>query len=73
MTVPVPTVTVENKIDPVVYVIPMPPTIPALNFVTLDGGVWLTADDGRLLALYIVDMRAYQDKLNLIVEHYSQD
>ena len=55
---------------PVVIPLPLPPEKPNVTFVDKGDGIWLSYDDGRKLALYLVQMNGYQEELDRIIKYY---
>lgn len=42
-----------------------PPTVPKIQMIEKDGGHWMTTQDVTLLLIYIKEMNAYTEKLEL--------
>lgn len=69
--VSIPAVNVEVKA--VIIPIPLPPTKPSVNFSDTGEGLFLSYEDGRKLAIYLVDVEAHRKELLEILEYYKEE
>jgi hypothetical protein len=68
---------VEVDVTPIILPVPLPPEKPNTEMIDTakvnvsENGIWMSYADGRLLAMYLVDIEAYREELLRILDYYK--
>lgn len=66
------------KIEPIAFPTPIPPDRPGVEFFNtadldnIEDGLWISYEDGKKLAKYLIDLESYSDQLNIIIIKYYE-
>lgn len=68
---PIPAPVVNIDVKPITFPVPIPPDNPDVTFIPVEDGLFLSLEDSKKLALWIVDINEHREIIMKILEYYN--